>query len=231
MGLLHTHWKPKALLPEHRGPWTLLKSALFDWGKIWGLKFNVSKCNMLHLTRQVTKPVRYYTLGGEVISSIYEAKYLGVTLSNNYGTISSQWKPHILDTFSRANQRLGFLHRNLRGSTYKLRETAYLALVWSSLEYCGAIWDPAGNEEIESLEVIQRRAIRWARGANGIISVTALLRDLSWLSLVDQHRDQHLCLFFIRYYTEPWIYHQLALTILITQAELPVVPISRGSTE
>ena len=99
-----------------------------------------------------------YTLGGEVISSISEAKYLGVTLSNNYGTRSSQWKPHILDTVSRANQRLGFLRRNLRGSPYKLRETAYLALVRSSLEYCGAIWDPSGKEE--SLEDIQRRAAR-----------------------------------------------------------------------
>ena len=70
--------------------------SLFEWGRIWGLKFNVSKCNILHLARQVTKPVRLYTLGGKVISSISEAKYLGVTLSNNYGTRSSQWKPHIL---------------------------------------------------------------------------------------------------------------------------------------
>ena len=23
--------------------------SLFEWGKIWGLKFNVSKCNILHL--------------------------------------------------------------------------------------------------------------------------------------------------------------------------------------
>ena len=70
--------------------------SLFEWGRIWGLKFNVSRCNILHLARQVTKPVRFYTLGGKVISSISEAKYLGVTLSNNDGTRSSQWKPHIL---------------------------------------------------------------------------------------------------------------------------------------
>jgi hypothetical protein len=33
------------------------------------------------------------------------------------------------------------------------------------------------------VEVVQRRAARWARGAYGIISVTvtALLRDLGWL--------------------------------------------------
>ena len=60
--------------------------SLFEWGKIWGSMFNVSKCNTFHLARQVTKPVRFYTLGGEVISSISEAIYLGVTMSDNYGT-------------------------------------------------------------------------------------------------------------------------------------------------
>ena len=59
------------------------------------------------------------------------------------------------------------------------------------------IWHPSGKEEIESLEVIQRKAACcWARGAHGIISVTALLRDLSWLGLADRWRSQRLCLFY-----------------------------------
>ena len=76
----------------------------------------------------------FYALGGETISSVSEVKYMGVTLSNNYGTRTSQWKSYILDIISKANQRLGFLCKNLKVSPYKLRETAYLALVRSSLE-------------------------------------------------------------------------------------------------
>ena len=60
----------------------------------------------------------------------------------------------MLDTISKAYQKLGFLCRNLRGSPYKLKEIAYLALVRSSLEYWGAIWDPSGKEEVDSLKVI-----------------------------------------------------------------------------
>ena len=97
---------------------------------------------------------------------------------------------------SKANQRLGFLRRNLKGSPYKLREMAYLSLVRSSLEYCGSIWDPTVKQEVDMVEVVQRRAARWARGAYGIISVTALLRDLGWLSLTDRRRNQRLCLFY-----------------------------------
>ena len=132
----------------------------------------------MHLDRCKIKPVRFYTLGGVTLLSVNEAKYLGVTLSNNFGSRSSQWKAHIAETSSKANQRLGFLRRNLKGSPYKLRELGYLALVRSSLEYCGAIWDPTVKAEVEQLEVVQRHATRWARGARGINSVAALLQRL-----------------------------------------------------
>ena len=38
------------------------QSCSFAWGKTWGLPFNVSKCNILHLAWQVDKPVRFYTI-------------------------------------------------------------------------------------------------------------------------------------------------------------------------
>ena len=50
--------------------------ALYNWGLKWGLKFYVSKCNMMHLDRKLKHSVRFYSLGGEVISSVSEAKYL-----------------------------------------------------------------------------------------------------------------------------------------------------------
>ena len=143
--------------------------ALQDWGTIWGLKFNVAKCDMMHLC---------------------------VCLSSNYGTRSSQWKPHIIQIAYKANQRLGFLRRNLGGCPYLLREVGYISLVRSCLEYSGAIWDTIIKDESDRLEVIQRRAARWARGARGIISVTALLKDLKWQPLADRRCNQRLGLFY-----------------------------------
>ena len=172
-----------------------LKS-LYNWGITWGLKFNVSKCNIMHLDRKKVHSTLFYTLGGEVISSVNEAKYLGVLLSNNYGTRSSQWRAHITEIGTKANQRLGFLRRNLRGCPYRLRELGYISLVRASLEYCGAIWDTTIKDECDRLEMIQRRAARWARGARGIISVTALLKDLDWQPLSDRRCNQRLTLFY-----------------------------------
>ena len=90
--------------------------ALFDWGRTWGLKFNVSKCSIMHLACLRHPPLGFYTLGGEVTCSVSESKYLGVVLSDNYASSSSQWKAHIDSTISKASQKLGFLGRNLRGS-------------------------------------------------------------------------------------------------------------------
>ncbi len=170
--------------------------ALHDWGQTWGLRFNVKKCNILHLARQTTRPVRFYTLGGAVVGAVSNAKYLGVTLSDSHGTRASQWKIHITDTADKASKRLGFLRRNLKGAPYKLREIAYQTLVRSSLDYCGAIWDPTSKEDINALERVQRRAARWARGIRGTTSVTALLKELGWATLETRRRNQRLGIVF-----------------------------------
>ena len=150
---------------------------------------------MMHLARQMEKPFRFYTLAGEVLKSTTEADYLGVRLSSRYGTRASQWGPHVDRVVARANQRLGFLKRSLRDSPYKLRELAFGALVRSTLDYGGAIWDPVNGSEIAKVERVQNRGARWVRGARGIISITALLNDLHWDPMATRRHNQRLCLF------------------------------------
>ena len=69
-------------------------------------------------------------------------------------------------------------------------------MIRSTLEYCGAVWDPTTQEEVNQLEMVQRRAARWSRGAKGIVSVTALLNDLGWQSLAHRRKEQRLCIFY-----------------------------------
>ena len=44
---------------------------------------------------------------------------------------------------SKANSKLSFLRRNLKGCPEKLRETAYFSLVRSFLEYSAIVWHPS----------------------------------------------------------------------------------------
>ena len=107
------------------------------------------------------------------------------------------WGVAVNSSFAhKAHQRLGFVHRNLRGAPYKYRETAYQCLVRSQLEYCATVWDPTLKKDINSLEQVQRKAARWACGECGVASVTGLLKKLGWSELADRRWHQRLTLIY-----------------------------------
>ena len=49
---------------------------------------------------------------------------------------------HVQSVYSKANSTLGFLRRNLRRCPAKLKKSAYILLVRSTLEYAASVWDP-----------------------------------------------------------------------------------------
>ena len=51
----------------------------------------------------------------------------------------------------RANSTLGFLRRNLNRCPSKLKETAFLSLCLSVLEYTASIWDPFRSKDKNSI--------------------------------------------------------------------------------
>ena len=58
-----------------------------------------------------------------------DAKYFGVTLSNDL-----EWSKPIATKTNKANSKLSFLRRNLKGCPEKLKQTAYFSLIRSSME-------------------------------------------------------------------------------------------------
>ena len=134
-------------------------SALELWGDTWGMRFNATKCNIMRISRSRNPLTRMYSLCNHVLSEVDTAKYLGINLSSELS-----WSPHVSSVVSKANSTLGFLRRNLRKCPSKLKETAYLSLVRSTLEYAATIWDPYYVRDIDSLEQVQRRAARFTTG-------------------------------------------------------------------
>ena len=165
--------------------------ALEVWARTWGMKFNPSKCTILSIARSSAMH-KFYTLCGTVLLHVNEAKYLGVTLSDDL-----QWSKHISNLSVKASSTLGLLRRNLSQCPQALREQAYISLIKSRLEYCSAIWDPHLVKDIDSLENIQRRAARFTvQDYSRYTSVSALLKDLDWSPLKDRRRDIRLTFLF-----------------------------------
>ena len=138
------------------------------------MRFNAAKCNIMRVSRKQTTIPYQYELSGQVLEEVKDAKYLGVTVSDDL-----EWTKHIDVITSKANSKLSFLRRNLKGCPEKLRETAYFSLVRSFLEYSATVWHPRQKYNSDKLEMVQRRAARFVKGRYGMFeSVTQMLEQL-----------------------------------------------------
>ena len=71
-----------------------------------------------------SKPLQYfYSIGGEILSEVHKAKYLGITSSDNLS-----WRPYLSQTVNNASSNLAFLRCNLHQCPQRLKEQAYLTL-------------------------------------------------------------------------------------------------------
>ena len=94
---------------------------LASWGTTWGMRFNADKCNIIIIMRVSKKqtPIPYqYELSGQAFEEVKDAKYLGVTVSDDL-----EWTKHIDVIKAKANSKLSFPRCNLKGCPKKLRKT------------------------------------------------------------------------------------------------------------
>ena len=103
---------------------------LENWGITWGMNINAAKCNIMRVSRTRDPKLFNYSLTGQVLEEVMDAKYLGVTLSNDL-----EWSKHIATMAIRPTPSFRFLRRNMKGCPEKLKQTAYFSLIHSFLEY------------------------------------------------------------------------------------------------
>ena len=157
---------------------------LEQWAVTWGMVFNPSKCYIMSVGKGRTHKPHFYELCGVVLNSVDQERYLGVILSQDM-----TWNPHISYITSKANQKLGFIKRNLKGSPQELKRLAYISLVRSGMEYASTVWDPHLSKDKDSMERVQRRAARWITSSyDQTTSVTALLQQLQLEPLEERRR-------------------------------------------
>ena len=165
---------------------------LEKWASTWGMRFNATKCYVMSIHRSQQPLTKYYSLDNHILQQVNENPYLGLTFSKDL-----QWSPHINKICSKANSTLGFIRRNLRKCNEAFKETAYIALVRSVLEYSCTVWDPHLDKDINQLERIQRNAARFIKNDySRHSSVTSLMKALKWQPLHTRRKEKRLILMF-----------------------------------
>ena len=120
------------------------------------MEFDPGKCVVIHITRSRTPIPSQYLLHGQVLESVAGSKYLGVEITSKLS-----FKNHIQSITTSASRSLGFLRRNIRTQNPALREMAYKTLVCPLVEYSSTVRSPYTDQNIDKLEMTQRRAARW----------------------------------------------------------------------
>ena len=97
-----------------------------------------------------------YIVHGQVLEAVSSARYLGVDISSNL-----IWNTHVDRITANANRSLGYIKRNIKTKSPRIREMAYQSLVRPKLEYASAVWDPHTKDKTQKVEMVQRHAVRW----------------------------------------------------------------------
>ena len=171
------------------------------WESKLDMEFNPSKCQVIHVTASGGPLKTEYILHGQVLESVTSARYLGVDISNNMS-----WNAHVTRVVTNVKRSLGFIKRNVKTKSPKVREMAYQTLVRLQLEYASAIWDPHTKENAYKIEMVQRRAAQWTTSDyDRTTSVTSLLHQLDWQTLEEKRSVARLSLIQSSKWVAPYI--------------------------
>ena len=154
------------------------------------MRFNAAKCNIMRVSRTRDPKFFNYSLTGQVLEEVMDAKYLGVTLSNDL-----EWSKHIATITNKANSKLSFLSRNLKGCPEKLKQTAYFSLIRSFMEYGATVWDPYQKYNSDKIERVQRVKLQGLSRVGTRDTLVFLICLMCWGGRLFLKEDRRLDLF------------------------------------
>lgn len=130
--------------------------SLFAWSKDWELKFNISKCHILHIGEKNPKEI-YFTDEdyNDSLSEVNSERDVGVIFDPNL-----KFDLHINDVIKRANKMVGIIKRSFSHLDCFMFKTLFRTLVRPTLEYANCIWSPIYKRQSIAVENVQRRATK-----------------------------------------------------------------------
>ena len=123
---------------------------LTKWTELWQIKFNSSKCSVMHIGRD--NPKRNYHMDDKVLDKTKAEKDLGVYVDNNL-----TFEEHINSTAKKANRVLGMISHYITHKSPAVMVPLFKSLIRPIMEYGNPIWQPKLRKHIDLLENIQRR--------------------------------------------------------------------------
>ena len=158
--------------------------ALTGWAATWGMLFNVKKCKVMHLGHN--NPRQVYTMLGQALEKTQEERDVGVM-------VTSSLKPSVqcAKAAQTANMVLGQLTRAFHYRDRHIFIRLYKQYVLPHLEFAGTAWSPWTAADKETLEKVQRRAVKMVAGL-AATDYEARLAELGMVTLEERRHQQDM---------------------------------------
>ena len=150
-------------------------NGLVTWSENWQMKFNLSKCKIMHTGRVRAQSV--YKMEGQNLEKTEKERDLGV-IFNSKLDVSDQ----VMEARKRALRMLGVIYRNVSYKSSEVIRKLYCAYVRPILEYCVQAWSPTLKKDCRLLERVQRRATKMVQNLSKL-PYEERLRKLNMFSL------------------------------------------------
>ena len=168
-------------------------------GKCCSVPPNATKCLFSIVDPQQLKTTPFTTKPWQLFSNIPIQVFCCVLL---------RWNSHVDSIAKKGNSSLAFVKRNLYACSEETKRAAYVSLVRPHLEYATAVWDPYRQNQVEKLDTIQSRAVRFIKHDYSYnTSVSKLKKSLSFGLLSERRKSHRLQIF------HKSVYNDIALPI------------------
>ena len=129
--------------------------SLYVWSDKWQLRFNVSKCKVLHIGS--TYPHYKYSIksidGTVQLDEIGLEKDLGVHIDPEL-----KFLKHVERQVIKANRILGLIHRSYEHIDIEVIKKLFTSLLQPHLEFGNVAWSPRLEKDRNLIEGVQRQA-------------------------------------------------------------------------
>ena len=149
------------------------------WFKVNKLSLNVSKSNYMVFSRK-SHSIPNVNLNGLTLEKVMFTKFLGVLIDYQL-----KWNHHIQSVQSKVAKAIGAMCRIKNKVDSNILIMIYNTLILPHLSYCCEIWGNTYNTRLNSLTLLQKRAIRIIDNVDWRENSSKIFRKYRTLKLAD----------------------------------------------
>ena len=179
------------------------------WFKCNKLSLNIDKTCFINFNVSQSQPIllRNISIDNLPITEKKSTKFLGVTLDDNL-----TWNNHIHNVIISISKATGVLRRLKNMITKKALIMLYNALILPYIIYCNIVWGNCNKTKINSILLLQKKAIRICTYSNYYEHTDPIFFQLKTLKITDIHKYQ-TAIFMFKYTQNSLPFFQNAFTL------------------